>query len=70
MELKKKTIDELQQIVAKDHGVVLTHEQTSELAVQLLRLTRVGLAALARAGDRKSPVQAREVISLEPKTSA
>ena len=69
MELKKSTAEKLKTIVEKDYGVLLTDEQANELGVILLRLTRVGVTALARAEDKKLSVQAREENSLEPKTS-
>lgn len=69
MKLKKQSLQELRDIVAKDYGVVLTDENASEFGVDLLRLTRVGLAALARAGDKRSSAEARESASLESNTS-
>jgi len=69
VELKKGTLQELKKIVANDYGVSLTEENAAELGGDLLRLTRVGLTALARAGDKKSSIPARESASLESNTS-
>jgi hypothetical protein len=49
MNLKKKTIQDLQKIIERDYGQNLSEEETNELGISLLRLTRLGLAARARA---------------------
>ncbi len=67
--LPSKARRELKEIIARDYGVMISDDQAEELGVSLLRITRVGLAALARANDQRSLVQARESNSLESKTS-
>lgn len=52
--LSRKAKDELKKIMKKDYGSDLTDDQTEELGVSLLRLTRVGLSALARDTDEKA----------------
>ena len=49
MKLPNKAIKELQEILKKDYGQIVSKEDADELGHTLLRLTRVGLAALARA---------------------
>ena len=51
--LSKKAKDDFKKIIKKDYGADLTDDQAEELGVSLLRLTRVGLSALARAHDKK-----------------
>jgi hypothetical protein len=46
-------IDALREIVRRDYGVALTDEQAMDLGLSLLRLTRVALAASARALNAK-----------------
>jgi hypothetical protein len=65
MQLKKKTLQEFRDIIGRDSGVLISDHQANELGISLLRLTRVAVAALARAGERKSSVHARERTSLE-----
>lgn len=70
MELKTQTISELKQIVEKDYGVLLSDDKAKELGVSILKLTRLGLTALARADEKKnSPVAARASCALEQNTS-
>jgi len=70
MELKTQTIKELKQIVEKDYGVLLSDDEAKELGVSILKLTRLGLTALARADEKKSsPVVARVSCTLEQNTS-
>ncbi|MFA5232737.1 MAG: hypothetical protein WC410_03665 [Candidatus Paceibacterota bacterium] len=57
MELKSQTISELKQIVEKDYGILLSGDETKQIALSLLRLTRLGLAATARADEQKSRTQ-------------
>lgn len=69
MELKTQTIKELKQIVEKDYGVLLSDDEAKELGVSILKLTRLGLTALARADEKKnSPVPARVSCTLEQNT--
>jgi hypothetical protein len=68
--LSQKTVEELQKIMDCDYGVAITDSQAQELGVSLLRLTRVAISALARADKNRLSVEARERISLEPKTSS
>lgn len=51
--MSKKAKDELRQIIKTDYGRDITDDQTEELGVSLLRLTRVSLAALARDYDKQ-----------------
>ncbi|HUD02498.1 MAG TPA: hypothetical protein VMR46_00555 [Candidatus Paceibacterota bacterium] len=67
--LHKKALHELKEIMARDYGVRISDDQAEELGVSLLRLTRIGLAALARASEQKTFVQARDGNSLGAKTS-
>ena len=70
MELKSQTIKELKQIVEKDYGVLLSDEEAQEFGISILKLTRLGLTAIARADEAKnSSVVARAENVLEPKTS-
>ncbi|MFA5098747.1 MAG: hypothetical protein WC461_00810 [Candidatus Paceibacterota bacterium] len=69
MELKTQTIKELKTIVEKDYGVLLSDDEAKELGVSILKLTRLGLTALARADEKKnSPVVARVSCTLEQNT--
>lgn len=52
MNLKKKTIEELQKIIKRDYGQNLNKEELNEFGISLLRLTRLGLTAQARAIER------------------
>jgi hypothetical protein len=54
MNLSKKAIEEFKAIIKKDYGKDITDEEAQELGVTLLRLTRVGLAATARAIDKEN----------------
>lgn len=65
----KKALHELKEIMHRDYGVSISDNQAEELGTALLRITRVAVAVLARAEERSSSVQAREGISLDPKTS-
>lgn len=48
MDLPKKALKQLQNILEKDYGRKVSEEVANELGTSLLRLTRIGLAALAR----------------------
>ena len=48
MQLKSKTIKELQRIVKKDYGEEISEEHADTLGMSLLRLARLALIALAR----------------------
>ena len=48
MQLKSKTIKELQKIVKKDYGAEISEEHADTLGMSLLRLARLALIALAR----------------------
>jgi hypothetical protein len=52
MNLKKKTIEELREIIKRDYGQNLNEEELNEFGISLLRLTRLGLAARARAIEK------------------
>lgn len=67
--LPAKALQELKRIIARDYGVAISDDQAQELGITLLRLTRVGLSALARANAQTAFVQAREENSLGAKTS-
>lgn len=67
--LPSKASQQLKEIIARDYGVAISDDQAQELGVSLLRLTRVGLAALARANDQKVARSGEGESSLEPKTS-
>ena len=64
-----KAKNELREIIRRDYGSSITDEQADELGFSLLRLTRIALAALARASDQESLVQARDSNTLGAKTS-
>ena len=68
MKLKERTLQELREIVATDYGVSISDDEAKDLGVSLLRLTRIGCVALARADEKKASIQARGR-PLEPKTS-
>jgi hypothetical protein len=48
MQLKSKTIKELQRIVKKDYGAEISEEHADVLGMSLLRLARLALTALSR----------------------
>ncbi len=48
MELKQHTLQELNDILQADYGIVLPYPDTNEVGGSLLRLTRVALAVLIR----------------------
>lgn len=50
--LSKEAGEQLKKIVLRDYGEVLSDDQVQELGSSLLRLTRVGVVALARAKDK------------------
>lgn len=54
MTLKTQTIKELKQIVEKDYGVLLSDDEAKKLGSSLLKLTRMSLAALARADEKNT----------------
>lgn len=58
--LNKKAKDDLKRILKKDYGRDITDEQAEELGVSLLRLTRVGLSALARDYDKKEKAKEKK----------
>ncbi len=58
MRLKTKTIQDLQKIIQRDYGQILSEEEANELGTSLLRLTRLALNAQARAiekADKQKP---------------
>lgn len=69
MKLKKKTIDELREIMSKDYGASLNNEALTNLGTTLLRLTRLAADSLARADESNSSLQARESSFLGANTS-
>ena len=69
MQIPAEKIKALKRIISSEFGVHISDEHAQQLGASLLRLTRVGVTALARAEDKKSSLQAREESSLEPKTS-
>lgn len=50
--LKKKIIQDLQKIIKRDYGQSLSEKEANELGISLLRLTRLGLIAQARAIEK------------------
>ncbi len=67
--LSQKALHELKEIIAQDYGAAISDDQAKELGTTLLRLTRVGLSALARANAQKALAAAREEHSLGAKTN-
>jgi hypothetical protein len=53
MQLKKRTIEELKEIVKRDYGILLSDEEANEFGSSLLRITRLAVTALARADEKK-----------------
>lgn len=51
--IPKKAIKELQKIIKKDYGKKISMEHAAKLGHSLLRLSRVGLSALARSQKSK-----------------
>lgn len=51
--ISKQAIKEFKQIIKKDYGKDLSEDQVEELGTSLLRLTRVGLSALARQSEKE-----------------
>ncbi len=68
--LSQEAKKELKEIILRDKGISLTDEQAEKIGASLLRLTRLGVTALARASEEYSLVDARDGKSLDPKTSA
>lgn len=52
MHLKKRTIQDIQRIIKRDYGQTLSEEEANEFGISLLRLTRLGLTAQARAIEK------------------
>jgi len=52
MHLKKRTIQDLQKIIKRDYGQSLSEEEANEFGISILRLTRLGLTAQARAIEK------------------
>ncbi len=48
MQLKNKTIKELQEIIKKDYGKEISEKEGDELGGSLLRLTRTALNVMAK----------------------
>ena len=70
MKLKKQTIEELKELMARDYKVSLSGEELAGFGIALLRLTRIATTALARANDREELVNSgKRKVLLEPKTS-
>ena len=51
--MNAEAIKKLKEIVLRDCGVLIDDDQAKELGVDLLRLTRISVAALARADEKK-----------------
>jgi hypothetical protein len=69
VELSKKAKNELQEIISRDYGVWISDDEINQLGISLLRLSRLALAALARA-DEDTRLFRQERDSLEPQTIA
>ena len=69
MELKTKSIKELQEIMQRDYNIALPESEAENFGVSLLRLSRLASVALARADEKDSSIQARDKQSLESKTN-
>ena len=54
MKIDPRSIEELKTIVEKDYGVLLTDEEAGACGVSLLRLSRLGVTALARADEQRA----------------
>lgn len=63
MNLPRKALKELQQILEKDYGQKLSDKDANELGVSVLRLTRVGLAVLTRL-NKKAEIAPVRVLPL------
>jgi hypothetical protein len=63
--VKPKAIEELKNIISRDYSREISEDQARKLGLSLLRLTRIGVAVLARADEKNSSVQAREENSLQ-----
>lgn len=50
--LNKKQIDTLKEIMLQDYGVNLTDEETHDLGMSLLRVSKLASVALARADEK------------------
>ena len=66
---KSSAIRDLQRIMQEDYSIAISDDQAKELGASLLRLSVLAVTALARADEKNSSIQAREEISLEPKTN-
>ena len=70
MQFKKQTTEELKKIIRNDYCISLSENETEELGTSLLKITRLGLTALARADEMKnSSIVTRMECALESKTS-
>ena len=66
---KKGAIEQLQEIINKDYGLVLSTQETIDFGTSLLRLSKMARVALARADEKDSSIQARGRHPLEANTS-
>ena len=69
MNLKKKTIENLKEIIKKDYDVLLNDEEINKLGISLLRLSKIASVAFARVDEKNSSIQARGRHPLGAKTS-
>jgi hypothetical protein len=52
LELKRKTIDELKEIIEKDYKVSISDNEARELGISLLRLSKLATIGLARLQEK------------------
>ncbi len=50
--LKAKSIEDLQQIIQRDYGVVLNDEEAEKFGLSLLKITRLAMTAFNRTEDK------------------
>lgn len=69
MKLKGQTLKELQKIIEKDYGILLSDEEAEEFGISFLKITKTALNAFARVDKKNLSIPARVNCTLEPKTS-
>ena len=53
MELKRRTIEELKQIMNKDYGTSLSDSKANELGSSLLKITRIAISNIVKVEESK-----------------
>ena len=67
MQISKKAIEDLQEIIRNDYGVVLDDSKAQDVGSSLLHLTQLANTALSRVAENSTHVEDKD--PLEPNTS-